>query len=321
MHHLSSVSRWMLVVLPLVFSMESLPLNLSNDEVEMMTANTNDRKRATRNAAVEAAPVLDLEMQVHIIGEGPPLVLVGGGLTGWKSWEPHAEQLADTRTVARLQLLNVEYGLEDRPLPQGYSARMESAALAAALDGLGWREPLDLVAWSYGALITLDFALGHPARVRTLTLIEPPAAWVLPDRGKSDPDLQALRSLDIGEDVSEADLERFLRIAGLIPPESDPRELPQWSVWMEHRRSLRAVVNPVKHHDEPERLRTFEPPVLLITGTGTAPYYRRIQEMLVAHLPRARAVEMPAGHAPHIISSDRFLAELARFHESAVKTE
>lgn len=254
-------------------------------------------------------------MRVQVIGNGPPLVLIGGGLTGSKSWEPYAERLAATRTVARVQLLGVQYGLEDRPLPDGYAVTMESAALAAALDSLGWRDPLDLVAWSYGGLITLDFALDHPTRVRALTLIEPPAAWVLPDRGEDEPDVQALRALarSIGDQVTAADLERFVRTVGLCPPGIAPQELPQWSVWMEHRRSLRTAVSALDHTDDVARLGGFDRPVFLVTGTGTSAFLRRVHERLAVQL-QARTAEMPAGHAPHIVSMDRFLAELAEFH-------
>lgn len=257
--------------------------------------------------------VQHLKMQVQVVGEGPPLVFVGGGLTGWHSWKPHAERLAGTRTVARLQPLNVEYGLEDRPLPEGYSVKTESAALAAALDGLGWEDPMDVVAWSYGALVTLDFALDHPERIRTLTLIEPPAIWVLPEDDPGDPELQVLESFGTNDDISEADLDRFLRVAGLLPSGANAKELPQWPVWVEHRRSLRMGAAPSRHRDDPERLRTFDRPVLLVSGTGTAFYYRRILDNLGEYLPRTRAVEMPSGHAPHIVSMDRFLAELERF--------
>jgi pimeloyl-ACP methyl ester carboxylesterase len=258
------------------------------------------------------------QMPVRVLGEGPPLALIGGGLTGWRSWEPHAERLAATRTVALLQLLGVQYGLEDRRLPEDYSVRIESAALAGALDDLGWQAPLDLVAWSYGALITLDFALTHPERVRTLTLIEPPAVWVLPDRERTDPDLQALETLarTIGDEVGEADLERFVCTVGLCPPGIMPQELPQWPLWMEHRRSLRTGTSATDHRDDLARLRGLARPVLLVTGTGTAPFLRRIHDQLAVHLPQARTTEMPAGHAPQIVSMDRFLAELARFHAS-----
>jgi pimeloyl-ACP methyl ester carboxylesterase len=258
-------------------------------------------------------------MQARILGDGPPLVLIGGGLTGWKSWEPHAERLAAHRTVALLQLLSVQHGLEDRPLPDGYSARLESAALARALDQLAWDEPLDLVGWSYGALVILDFALDRPDRVRTLTLIEPPAIWALPDAGAGDADVQALLALAraIGHDVSEADLERFIRAVGMCPPGMSPNELPEWPLWLEHRRSLRAMDAAPGHPDDIARLHELDRPVLLVTGTGTAPFLRRIHDTLALHLPRARTTEMPAGHGPHIVSMDRFLAELTRFHRGA----
>jgi len=266
------------------------------------------------------------QMQAHVVGQGPPLVLVGGGLTGWKSWEPHAERLAEGRTVARLQPMNVQYGLDNRRLPEGYSVKMESAALAAALDELGWVEPLDLVAWSYGGVISLDFALNHPERIRSLTLIEPAAPWVLPEKGADDPEIQTEKTLEAsfglstsGDDLTEDDFKRFLLAAGLAPPDTDPTTLPQWPVWYEHRRSLRGV-STFGHDDDPERLKDFDRPVLLVLGTGTVTFQRRIHEALISWLPRARAVEMPSGHAPQIVSMDRFLIELARFHECAVES-
>jgi pimeloyl-ACP methyl ester carboxylesterase len=295
---------------------------------------------ATEAAVSDVAPAAtradELRMQTQVSGTGPRLVLVGGGLTGWASWAPHAERLTGTRTVARLQLLSVQFGLADRLLPVGYSVGLESRAMAAALDALGWTGPLDIVAWSYGALITLQFALDRPERVRTLTLIEPPALWVLPDRGRGDPDVERLHELagalasgapggdsdrasgaltaGASGDVSAADLEVFLRAAALVPPGTDPRALPQWPLWLEHRRSLRTGLAPLQHSDDLARLRSFDRPVLLVTGTGTAPFLRRIQDKLVRTLPAARAVEMPAGHAPQLVSPDRFLAELAAFH-------
>jgi pimeloyl-ACP methyl ester carboxylesterase len=261
----------------------------------------------------------ELRMQAQVIGDGPRLVLVGGGLTGWASWAPHAERLATTRTVARLQLLNVAFGLDDRPPPADYAVALESRAMAAALDALGWTEPLDIVAWSYGALITLHFALDHPERVRSLTLIEPPAVWVLPEHGRGDAGVEALHGLAAGitHDVTEADLEMFVRTAGLVPPGADPRTLPQWPGWVEHRRSLRGGLAPLEHRDDPARLRAFDRPVLLVSGTGTAPFLRRIHDTLAALLPAARTTEMPAGHAPQLVSPDRFLDEVRRFQAEA----
>ena len=62
-----------------------------------------------------------MTMQTQVVGEGAPVVLVPGGLTGWLSWEPHAQRLSQTRKVVRVQLLSVQYGLEGRNLPSGGS--------------------------------------------------------------------------------------------------------------------------------------------------------------------------------------------------------
>jgi pimeloyl-ACP methyl ester carboxylesterase len=262
-------------------------------------------------------------MQTERIGHGPPVVLVGGGLTGWASWEPHAQRLAATRQVIRLQLLNVQYGLENRPLPDGYSIRAESRALAAALDvALDAHEtvPVDLAAWSYGALVALDFALDHPERVRTLTLIEPPALWTLPDHGSGLPDVQNLEALSRvveGGDVSIDALVTFLNTVALVPPGKEPDSLPQWESWVRHRRSLRANTAPFAHSDDPARLGDFPRPVLLVTGEGTSPFLRAVHDTLAATLPRARVLELPGGHAPHLVAMDRFLEALAGFQEEA----
>lgn len=260
-----------------------------------------------------------LRMQVDRAGAGRPLALIGGGLTGSASWQPHAERLAAGRDVARLQLLAVQFGLEDRPLPDDYSVATESAALAAALDGLGWTGPVDLVAWSYGALVTLDFALDHPQRVRSLTLIEPPALWLLPDRGRAFPDARALDQVTaaVGDDVDLDTLERFLRTVALVPPGAEPGSLPQWESWARHRRSLRAGDAPSRHTDDVARLRDFAPPVLLVTGTGTSPFLRAAHDALAAALPDARTLELPGGHAPQLATMDEFLAALEAFHAEA----
>ncbi len=110
-------------------------------------------------------------------------------------------------------------------------------------------------------------------------------------------------------------LETFLGIAGFVPPGADARQLPQWSGWIGFRRSLRNTPAVFGHSDDLERVRAFHQPVLLATGTGTSPFLRHIIDTLAATLPDARVIEMPAGHAPHLVSTDRFLGELTTFLE------
>ena len=260
-----------------------------------------------------------LRMQSDLSGVGAPLVVIGGGLTGWASWKPLLPRLTLGRRVLLLQPLNVQFGLESRPLPADYSVRMESGALKAALDSLVLNAPVDLIAWSYGALATLDFVLSHPERVRSVVLIEPPALWVLPDHGRAHQEVARLEKLirDPAAEVTEEMLETFLNLAGFVPPGGSARKLPQWPGWIGFRHSLRNTPALFTHSDEISGVRNFNRPVLLATGTGTSPFLRDVIDTLAAAFPRARVIEMPAGHAPHLVSPDRFFGELKVFLEDA----
>ena len=264
-----------------------------------------------------------MKMLTKVTGKGRPLVLVPGGLTGWLSWEPHAERLSADRKVIRVQLLNVQWGLEGKQLPPDYSAKMESQALAETLGELGFKRPIDIVAWSYGALITLDYALDHADSIRTLTLIEPPAFWVL--RATMGLDAEAQQTVatlkTLHGDITEDQLEQFACAVGLCPPGQYVRELPQWQLWLVHRQSLRNSPEVLKHDDDLSRLRGFKRPVLLVRGTGSAQFLHQIIHGLATQFPQARVVEMPAGHAPQIVSMDRFLEELESFQDLSKRAE
>ena len=197
-----------------------------------------------------------MTMQADIAGKGSTVILVPGGLTGWLSWKPHAERLASNRKVVRVQLLNVQFGLENRPLPPDYSVKMESRALAGTIDSLHLEKKLDLVAWSYGAEVTLDYALDNPDRVRTLTLIEPPALWVLRAKGTLDADTRKVIALleTRLDTVTESDLETFAQNVGLLRPSEKGSTLPQWHIWMKHRFSLRNNPFAIAHTHDTARL-------------------------------------------------------------------
>ncbi len=106
-----------------------------------------------------------------------PIFLVPGGLSSWISWKPHAEVLSKDFKVVRVQLLNMAAAEKNQSPPEGYSLRMESEALRSTLDRLDFEE-VNLVGWSHGGEVSLDFALNYPYRIHTLTLIEPAAYWV-----------------------------------------------------------------------------------------------------------------------------------------------
>lgn len=248
-------------------------------------------------------------------GQGDPLVLMPGGLTGWLSWGPHAEALSEQRRVIRVQLQNVALGLAGAPLPARYSVNYEVATLGATLDSLGI-EQADMAGWSYGALVALSYAIHNPERVRTLTLIEPPAFWVLRSRGPL-PDSalreEAFMQTLAGADVTEDQLAEFLQVVSLLPEGVDPRTQPQWAFWAQHRQSLRMGGSEFAHVDSMALLRAFDRPVLLVRGEDTSETMDHITTALAEELPDARIAVFPGGHAPHITSMQPFLESFRRF--------
>jgi len=262
-----------------------------------------------------------MRVSVEVKGEGLPVVVVPGGLTGWLSWEPHASRLAASRRPVRVQLLSVQLGLEGEPLPADYSIRTESSMLLHVLDTFGFERPLDVVGWSFGGLVALDFALDHPARVRSLTLIEPPAFWVLRERDEFGRELARIEAQmrALTGDITPEQVAWFAETIGLVPAGKKASDQPWWNLWLVHRLSLRNGFAPFDHHDRLERLRSFDRPTLLVQGEratsdGSTPWAHRVMDALAQELPRVWRLELPAGHAPHLVSMDRFLATLGDFH-------
>ena len=254
-------------------------------------------------------------MKSESIGSGRPIVLVPGGLTGWISWEPHSKILSNDYRVTRVQLLAVDLGLEDKPLPKGYSFKLESDALLNAINKEGILQA-DFVAWSYGAEVTLNFALDNPDKIRTLTLIEPPAIWVLRSRGPLSKEMvedqKKLQLLGPG-DISEEQLVWFSHFAGFVPSDKNPRELPQWPVWVKYRQSLRTGDAVFLENDYIKKVRSFKKPVLLFKGVGSPKFLTEIIDILGQEFPDATVKELPGAHALHIVSINQFIDILIKF--------
>ncbi|HEX7616712.1 MAG TPA: alpha/beta hydrolase [Thermoanaerobaculia bacterium] len=99
----------------------------------------------------------------RVDGDGPPLLLLNGGMMSLSAWEPVARRFAARHRVVRCdfrgQLLS----------PGEPRASMEDHAddVAALLDALG-ETRVDVIAASFGAYVGLLLAAHHPARVRSL---------------------------------------------------------------------------------------------------------------------------------------------------------
>ena len=249
-------------------------------------------------------------------GDGPPVVLVPGGLSGWVSWEPHAAILSRRRRVVRVQLLNMAAAGRGEGPGEGYSLRAESEALGRTLDDLG-ADRFHLVGWSHGGAVALDLALEHPDRIASLTLIEPAAYWVARGYGEYGDEVRSYAELfgSFHDPPTEDDLIAFLKKNGLVPPGQDPRGLPRWPVWSLMRVALSSLHTVLEHTDDIRRIRSLrDVPVLLVRGRESTGLNAGGVELIARGLgPRTRTITLPDGHASHIVAMDRFLAELEDF--------
>lgn len=248
----------------------------------------------------------------EVTGQGEPLVLVPGGLSGWLSWIPFAERLSKERRVVRVQLRSVELAEAGEPFPDDYGILTEREALLATVDELGL-DSFDLAGWSHGGGVALAFALEYPERVRTLTLIEPEAPWILRETGHLKDVLARNEAYDrslLGREISADDLKDFLVRAGFGAPGDDFEALPSWPVWVRNRQVLSAIGTIHDYTDSLERLRALDVPVLAVKGTDTTEQDAAVVDNLVANAPRARLLELSGDHASHIQNMERFLEEL-----------
>ena len=136
-------------------------------------------------------------MHVEREGSGPEVLLVHGGASPRRTWRG-LEPLAARWTLAYAHRAPHHDFVRD------------GEELLALLD-----DRPHVVAHSYGTLGALQTAGAAPERMRSLTIVEPPLAHLLP----GDPDAARLRRLGddfltLGPAMDEAELREFLRVAG-----------------------------------------------------------------------------------------------------------
>lgn len=127
-------------------------------------------------------PLPETNLHMTVRGDGEPVLLVHGSLTGdpalddWREQGPLAEHY-QLRMVARRGY----FKSPDRPRGYGFDAESDDVANLFS-DGV------HVVGHSYGGFLALLAAAKRPDAVRSLALIEPSALSV----GRGDPDLETL---------------------------------------------------------------------------------------------------------------------------------
>jgi pimeloyl-ACP methyl ester carboxylesterase len=217
-------------------------------------------------------------------GEGPEVLLVHGGASPWTTWGA----VAHLRARWTLAVVHRRGYPPSPPPPRG---RQDFDVDAADLASLFDARP-HVVAHSYGVLGTLIAAARMPARVCSLTLIEPPLYRLVPG------DVEVARLEHMGNavlthglDTDPATLREFLRLAGAPKVEAGPLpEAVAQGVRRAHGGRLPGEARPAL-----EVLRDAGVPTLVASGDHAAAL-ERICDALATALDAERVVVPGAGH-------------------------
>jgi pimeloyl-ACP methyl ester carboxylesterase len=217
-------------------------------------------------------------------GQGKPLLVIHGTASSRQRWFLTAAALGKGREL----ILMDRRGRGDSTDGTGYQIEYEFDDVAAVVSHIG--KPLDILAHSYGAMITLGAAL-RLGRVDNIVLYEPPMNPLPPESDLPDRIEACVERGDL-----EGGLRLFLNQVGVSEADlAKLRELPNWQQRLtivptipREMRAARALSFP------PEHLGKISTRILLQLGSDSPPRFGIAIDELKKDLPNA-AVEILPG--------------------------
>lgn len=110
------------------------------------------------------APINDIKMYYEIHGDGPPLILLHGGMGNVRYWDNQIQTLSRTYKVIAVDSRGHGRSTFSE---QQISYSLMASDVIALMDYLGIRNA-NILGWSDGGIIGLDLAINHPDRVNKL---------------------------------------------------------------------------------------------------------------------------------------------------------
>jgi pimeloyl-ACP methyl ester carboxylesterase len=232
-------------------------------------------------------------------GEGAPALLLHGSASSSAMWNPAIEILKPRFRAIAPDLIG--YGrTESWPPGHDFSLDEEVRLIAPLIAGAP--TPAHVVAHSYGGAVALRLAVAHPALIRSLTLIEPVAFYLLRVLGEREAfaEVDAIREQYVTR-MASGDPDGAMQLFTGYWAGGDA-----WAAMDEPTRALMRRAAPKVLLDwqstfadgpTPEELRKLSMPARLLTGEVSPLPPRRILARLAELLPSAAVETIPgAGH-------------------------
>ena len=234
-----------------------------------------------------------VEVRATVTGNGPPLILLAGGIDylgrGWQSAVAH---LAEQRRVVRFVRRFYRPELGD---PFRWGMRDEArdvAALATALGG-----GVELLGHSSGGVLALECLVADPELYRAAVVFEAPINDPAATGGEAL--VRARRQLDAGR-----------RVRAMVTFHADVVGMPSAASWLgslllaavpEYRRRIPGQLADLAAIDALGDRRaaygTITRPVLGVYGTTSPPHLPRRMRAMLDVLPNGRPCQVDGGHA------------------------
>jgi pimeloyl-ACP methyl ester carboxylesterase len=244
-------------------------------------------------------------------GAGPTVVLVPGSCSTGAAWRPMMSHWNGAFRCITTSLLGYG-GTAERRTADNADISLEMEIIEAVIRRAG--APVHLIGHSFGGLTGLAVALCHPQLVRSLTILEAPAAEILRHAGE-DRHYCAFRTMTgayVGAfQAGQANaIERMIDFYG---------GAGTFAGWPQRVRDYANETTPVNLLDwssaygfalTPALLATMATPTLVVRGENSHPAVKRANELLARSIPGATIATVPGAAHFMITTHARELADL-----------
>jgi len=230
--------------------------------------------------------------------DGQAVVFVHGSNSDHRIWDEHREIIAPRyRFIALSQRY---FGLSDWPDDgRDFSIETHAGDLAAFIRTLRLK-PAAVVAWSYGAAVSLIMAVKHPQLVARLFLYEPSLATFVTDPAAADrvfhDRLEMMRAAKIAASEGDTDGAVEMLMDDVNDRAGDFRRLPVRirSVMLQNSRMLPLLFNaPLPPPISCENLSRLDFPTVIALGEDSRTFYRIVAKAASQCIRSSKLVEVP----------------------------